>query len=39
MAMNNPEDTKLVTLATNSLARSGAPQAAPLRDKSGHTHI
>jgi hypothetical protein len=39
MAMNNPEDTKLVTLATNTLARSGAAQAAALRDTTGRTYV
>ena len=37
--MNNPEDTKLVTLATNTLARSGASQAAALRDTTGRTYV
>ena len=37
--MNNPEDTKLVTLATNTLARSGATQAAALRDTTGRTYV
>lgn len=37
--MNNPEDTKLVTLATNTLARSGAAQAAALRDSTGRTYV
>lgn len=37
--MNNPEDTKLVTLATNTLARSGAQQAAALRDTTGRTYV
>jgi len=39
MAMVNPEDTKLVTLATNTLARSGAAQAAALRDTTGRTYV
>jgi hypothetical protein len=39
MAMNNPEDTKLVTLATNTLTRSGASQAAALRDTTGRTYV
>jgi len=39
MAMANPEDTKLVTLATNTLARSGATQAAALRDTTGRTYV
>lgn len=37
--MVNPEDTKLVTLATNTLARSGAVQAAALRDTTGRTYV
>lgn len=37
--MNNPEDAKLVTLATNTLARSGAAQAAALRDTTGRTYV
>ena len=37
--MNNPEDTKLVTLATNTLARSGASQAAALRYTTGRTYV
>lgn len=37
--MNNPEDTKLVTLATNTLARSGAASAAALRDTTGRTYV
>jgi hypothetical protein len=37
--MNNPEDLKLVTLATNTLARSGAAQAAALRDTTGRTYV
>ena len=37
--MNNPEDTKLVTLATNTLARSGATEAAALRDTTGRTYV
>lgn len=39
MVMNNPEDIKLVTLATNTLARSGALQAAALRDTTGRTYV
>jgi hypothetical protein len=39
MVMNNAEDTKLVTLATNTLARSGALQAAALRDTTGRTYV
>ena len=37
--MENPEDRKLVTLATNTLARSGAAQAAALRDTTGRTYV
>ena len=37
--MTNPEDTKLVTLATNTLTRSGATQAAALRDTTGRTYV
>ena len=37
--MNNPEDTKLVTLATNTLARSGAASAAALRVTTGRTYV
>jgi len=39
MSMNNPEDVKLVTLATSTLARSGAQQAAALRDNTGRTYV
>jgi hypothetical protein len=39
MTMNNPEDTKLLTLATSTLARSGADQAAALRDTTGRTYV
>ena len=39
MSMNNPEDSKLVTLATSTLARSGADQAAALRDTTGRTYV
>ena len=39
MSMNNPEDDKLVTLATSTLARSGAQQAAALRDNTGRTYV
>jgi len=37
--MNNSEDAKLVTLATNTLTRSGSAQAAALRDTTGRTYI
>jgi hypothetical protein len=39
MGMNNSEDSKLVTLATATLARSGAKQAAALRDNTGRTYV
>ena len=39
MSMNNPEDNKLVTLATSTLARSDAQQAAALRDNTGRTYV
>lgn len=39
MSMNNPEDNKLVTLATATLVRSGAKQAAALRDSTGRTYV
>jgi hypothetical protein len=35
----NPEDQKLATLATSTLARSGAKQAAALRDTTGRTYV
>ena len=37
--MNNPEDIKLLTLATSTLVRSGAQQAAALRDTTGRTYV
>lgn len=37
--MQNPEDTKLATLATNTLTRSGSLQAAALRDTTGRTYV
>lgn len=37
--MNNPEDVKLVTLATNTLTRSQSEQAAALRDSTGRTYV
>jgi hypothetical protein len=37
--MNNPEDSKLVTLASSTLGRSGAKQAAALRDTTGRTYV
>ena len=36
---NNPEDLKLVTLAQATLKRSGATQAAALRDNTGRTYV
>ncbi|MEY3578709.1 MAG: hypothetical protein RIS49_687 [Actinomycetota bacterium] len=39
MSMNNPEDLKLVTLATSTLARSKATSAAALRDTTGRTYV
>lgn len=39
MTFTNPEDSKLATLATNTLARSGAAQAAALRDTTGRTYV
>jgi hypothetical protein len=39
LKVNNPEDQKLVTLATATLARSGATQAAALRDNTGRTYV
>ena len=37
--LNNPEDQKLVTLAQATLKRSGAKQAAALRDNTGRTYV
>ncbi len=37
--MNNAEDRKLVILATNTLTRSGASEAAALRDTTGRTYV
>jgi hypothetical protein len=39
MSMNNPEDLKLVTLASSTLGRSQAKQAAALRDSTGRTYV
>jgi hypothetical protein len=36
---DNPEDQKLATLAISTLARSGAKQAAALRDSTGRTYV
>ena len=35
----NPEDQKLATLATAALKRTGATQAAALRDSTGRTYV
>ena len=37
--LNNPEDQKLITLAQATLKRSGAKQAAALRDSTGRTYV
>ena len=37
--LSNPEDLKLVTLAQATLKRSGAKQAAALRDNTGRTYV
>ena len=37
--LSNPEDAKLVTLAQATLKRSGAKQAAALRDSTGRTYV
>jgi len=37
--LSNPEDQKLVTLAQATLKRSGASQAAALRDSTGRTYV
>ncbi len=37
--MNNAEDRKLAILATNTLTRSGAREAAALRDSTGRTYV
>ena len=38
-SFDNPEDQKLATLATSTLKRTGAPQAAALRDSTGRTYV
>lgn len=38
-SFSNPEDQKLATLATTTLARTGAKQAAALRDTTGRTYV
>jgi len=35
----NPEDQKLATLASSTLVRTGAKQAAALRDTTGRTYV
>ena len=35
----NAEDAKLETLATSTLKRTGAKQAAALRDSTGRTYV
>jgi hypothetical protein len=37
--LSNPEDAKLATLANSTLARTGAKQAAALRDTTGRTYV
>ena len=37
--MNNAEDRKLAILASNTLTRSGANEAAALRDTTGRTYV
>lgn len=38
-SFTNPEDQKLAVLATATLARTGAKQAAALRDTTGRTYV
>ena len=38
-SFSNPEDQKLATLAASTLARTGAKQAAALRDTTGRTYV
>jgi hypothetical protein len=38
-SFSNPEDTKLATLANSTLVRTGAKQAAALRDTTGRTYV
>jgi hypothetical protein len=38
-SLSNPEDQKLATLATSTLVRTGAKQAAALRDTTGRTYV
>lgn len=37
--LHNPENQKLAVLANSTLARSGAAQAAALRDLTGRTYV
>ncbi|HEV2782999.1 MAG TPA: cytidine deaminase [Actinophytocola sp.] len=39
MAELDPEDAKLVTLARSARARTGAPEAAAVRDPDGRTYV
>jgi hypothetical protein len=38
-SFENPEDQKLATLAQATQKRTGAPQAAALRDSTGRTYV
>ena len=38
-SFKNPEDQKLATLASSTLKRTGATQAAALRDSTGRTYV
>jgi hypothetical protein len=38
-SFENPEDQKLATLASSTLKRTGAAQAAALRDSTGRTYV
>ena len=38
-SFENPEDQKLATLAQAAQKRTGAPQAAALRDSTGRTYV
>lgn len=38
-AFSNPEDSKLAILANSTLVRTGAKQAAALRDTTGRTYV
>ncbi|CAB5240909.1 unannotated protein [freshwater metagenome] len=37
--LENPEDLKLATLASNTLKRTGALESAALRDSTGRTYV